>query len=143
MKTFIAIAAMASLAAAPLPAFSQAKAPTAAPAAAPAPAAICTDGVTTLDQVLKNLSGLWAEGLGDDSAPRATMRAAQKTANYAQAQVVLAQMSQAKCPAYPKVIGELWYLHAAQACEKASANFKTGDTLDECDKGKWTSGVLQ
>jgi hypothetical protein len=142
MKTFIAIAATAALAAAPMSALSQTKAPAAAPTAAPS-SAICGDGVIALDEVLKNLSGLWAEGLGDDSAPRATMRAAQKTANYSQAQAVLGQMSQAKCPQYPKVIGELWYLKAAQACEKAKANFKTGDTLGECDKGNWTSNVLQ
>jgi hypothetical protein len=77
------------------PTLAIAQAKTAAPAAASAPAPLCTDASVRLDDIQKYLSEIWAEGLGDDSAPRATMRNADRTALYTEAGVLVAQMAQA------------------------------------------------
>ncbi len=136
MKSLSLLAALSVAVVLPAESVAQTK-PTPAPAAASAPAPICAAAATRLDLIQRDLSSLRVDEIGDDSAPRATMRGAQTTALYAEAQVLLTQMSQSKCSPYPEVIGNIRYLNGALACNLAKRNFKSGDKLEECDTSKW------
>lgn len=125
------------------PNFAAAQAKPVAAAVTPVPAPLCADAVVRLDDIQKYLSEIWAEGLGDDSAPRANMRNTDRTALYTEAGVLLAQMAQAKCAPYPKVVTHLRYIDATRACLKARANFKEGDKLEACAKKDWTPNLVQ
>jgi len=136
MKRRIA-AAVASLALLPATSDAQTKAAP-APSAAPSGASrLCETATSRIEDIQKDLAQIHADELGDDSAPRATMRAAQSTAFFSETQVLLAQMTQARCSPYPTTIGWDRYYAQAISCRSATLNFKTGDTLDACRKSAW------
>jgi hypothetical protein len=128
-------------------------APCVAMGAESANGAICGHLSEAIDLAQLNISDLAAHGVGDDSAPRATLRAAQATAYYAQIQVNLSLMVAHHCSPYGFAITEGAFLNDAAACEVAVlkavtalkeahiANVNGPDDLNklppECNRASW------
>ena len=101
------------------------------------PSSTCSGVNDRLEEIQMDLSANEAEGAGDDSAPRATMRAAQDTAHYVEIEVLLRQAEQAKCPPYPAPLGSRRYSHNAILCATARRVLRAGSDLHECERSKW------
>lgn len=86
-------------------------------------------------EVEMNLAEIYAEGLGDNSAPRATMRATRTTSEMSQANVILGLMAANKCPAPTKAPSE--YTYAAAALNCSTARLKGATQIPACDRTLW------
>jgi hypothetical protein len=75
--------------------------------------------------------------LGDDSAPRATMRAAEASAEYGRAQANLSLMVSLHCPAYTHPIGPDRFLNAAAQCQLAVRKPGASGVPAECKRADW------
>lgn len=84
-----------------------------------------------------DLAENYAEGMTDDSAPRATMRAAQDQNALLKAQIALTLMHDNKCSLPKRAPSSITYLLNALKCqtEKLKGNFKS----PECDHSTWTA----
>lgn len=112
----------------------------AAVAAAPPPATaeICTLLSSQIETALMNIATIDAEDVGDNSAPRAQVRASRQVAEYARIQANIALMGAQRCAPYPHAIDPLRYLSDALNCSSALANAPRGSALpDECKRGTW------
>ena len=108
-----------------------------------APAAPASKAPTTCEVLARDwrsvewdLANNYAEGVADDSAPRATMRAAQNAEQFAQAQITLQLMRDYKCSLPKRAPSEMTYSLSAMKCrtELMKGNYKA----PECDRSTWT-----
>jgi hypothetical protein len=83
-----------------------------------------------------DLAESYAEGVTDNSAPRATMRAARDQDSLLKAQIALSLMRENKCTLPKRVPSSLTYMLNAMKCqtEKLKGNYKS----TECDYSTWT-----
>jgi hypothetical protein len=110
----------------------------ASPAAAQPAGGRCTALAANYDQVDKAMASRFAEGVGDNSAPRATLREMEDSNGLAQAQIILSLMQANHCalPDHAPSIGR--YLSAALAC--STARLKGGADPAECKMETWQAG---
>lgn len=111
---------------------------------APAPvAAAPTKPMTTCEGLARDwraaeqdLAESDAESIGDDSAPRATMRAIRDQNALLKAQIALSLMHDYKCSLPKRAPSKLTYMLNAMKCqtEKLKGNYKS----TECDYSTWT-----
>lgn len=81
-----------------------------------------------------------ADGFLDESAPRATMRAAQDTAAYEKAAVTLQLMEASRCALPDRPPNDQTYFGKALECKSAITKASIDQVkagLPECDRGKW------
>ena len=106
--------------------------------AGPAPTAgTCSRLALTYDGVSKDLASNFAEGLGDNSAPRATLRAIEDSNSLTQAHMALDLMRDYHCPMPKDAPASAYYLSAALTCDTDRLKAKGSDTPDSCDRSKW------
>jgi len=117
----------------------------------------CRLASAAIDNALKEMSLLTMEGIQDNSAPRATMRAAQSSNLQSQIQNNILLMRSYGCAPYAQPITDNVYLVPAIKCMTARKNeeaaalrsqlglptsdsAKAPDTTSEelCDQSKWT-----
>jgi hypothetical protein len=112
--------------------------PTAAPtASAPAkPLTICEGLARDWKSVEYELADNYADGITDNSAPRATMRAVEDQNALLKAQIAVGLMRDHKCPLPKRAPSGLTYSLNALKCstEKLKGNYKSA----ECDSSTWT-----
>jgi hypothetical protein len=124
-----------------------AAAPPAAPVAASPAGKACTWAASAYDKALKDMADVKAESIGyDDSAPRATMRAAQLEAYASIANASIAYGAAHRCPGPALPPDPSVYLEAAAGCRLAimqSARAGANDTSykAKCARDSWTPGV--
>jgi hypothetical protein len=100
-----------------------AAAPPVAPPPAPSPPPpICRDLVYAIENSQKQLSVLANAALGDNSAPRQTMRNTESAALFQEINANIAQLGANKCPPYPLPISANAYMHSATICHIAELN---------------------
>jgi len=104
-------------------------------AAAPPPST-CESLKGQWQDVEKELAGINAEGVADNSAPRATMRAIQVSNELSKAQILIALLTANKCPLPKRAPSHLNYSLDALKCatEIMNGNFKS----DVCKRQNWT-----
>lgn len=111
----------------------------ATPAAAQTPAAgKCTALAADYDQIEKAMASRWATSIGDNSAPRATLREMEDANALSQAQIILTLMQASRCPLPDHAPSIKRYLSAALAC--STARLKGGSDVPECKMESWTPG---
>ena len=98
----------------------------------------CANYMKAYEQGAKAASLTWAEGVGDDSAPRATMRNVETSHYLIVEQMNLEMMIAAHCPLPTEGASVNPYLTPAIECQ--TARLKRGSTPNppECDMTKWT-----
>lgn len=89
----------------------------AAPAAGVASGGTCAALKGDYAHVEKLMASRSADGLTDDSAPRATMRAAQDTADLTRAQLIVTLMQANHCTLPNHAASEMTYLLPAMTCK--------------------------
>lgn len=94
---------------------------------------ICSELQTAIEWSQKRLSSLSAEGIGDDSAPRETMRSNKTTALLQEINSNVAQLGANKCPVYPHVISTSAYMHNAMLCKLADMKAHTAALSGSAD----------
>ena len=107
------------------------------PVAAPLkPLSICEGLARDWRSVEYELAENYADGVTDDSAPRATMRAVQDQNALLKAQIALALMRDNKCTLPKRAPSSLTYMLPAMTCktEKLKGNYKA----PACDASTWT-----
>ena len=112
--------------------------PVAAMCQAPTPSG-CDALERSISQSEKTMSMIWAEGITDDSAPRATLRE-QKTTNELQLVATNTAIAiQLKCPPRKQPVARNAYLSPALKCVTARMKQGSGDTSrpEECDMSTW------
>lgn len=113
--------------------FPQVAAAQAAPGAKPT--ALCPGLATQWDNVEKDLAAREANGVGDNSAPRATLRAIENSNDLARAQMVLSLMQAGRCSLPDSPPSYVVYLSNALSC--ATARLKGTKDPVECDRKGW------
>lgn len=98
---------------------------TAAPPAPPGPSQICKDLVASVTLGEQNLADTFAQGVADDSAPRANLRATQSVAEMQRIAINLELMRDHHCAPLPHAISVGAYL--TQAIECRTAIMRGGD----------------
>jgi hypothetical protein len=98
---------------------------------------ICHEANFAIDEALMESSYLKARGIGDDSAPRATMRAAEVTAQVASAQANLSLLIASDCPLPDLPISASVYEGAAIDCVLARTE---DDVKAKCNRTAWGPG---
>jgi hypothetical protein len=118
----------------PAPLAAQTTAPTAASPAKPV--STCEGLARDWRSIEYDLANNYAAGVTDDSAPRATMRAAQNAEALARAQITLALMRDNKCSIPKRAPSQMTYALGAMKCrtEMMKSNYKA----PECDRSTWT-----
>lgn len=112
--------------------------------------AVCKSLMTDYDAVSKKLAMLEADGTGDDSAPRASMREAQASNAINQARITFDVMKANGCTMPNAAPSASRYSIAALACEAGRQKIRTQERLDnlqdkyvyypepkECDTDTW------
>lgn len=79
----------------------------------------------------------WAEGLADDSAPRATMRAAQDTADTAKAQLIVTLMQANHCALPNHAVASTTYMMPAMTCRTDRLKSNDATTPESCKMENW------
>ena len=130
-NALLASAAISQLA---LPASAQTPSVT-APAAPAKPMSICEGLARDWKSVEYELANNYADGITDDSAPRATMRAVQDQNALLKAQIALSLMRDNKCPLPKRSPSSLTFMLPAMTCktEKLKGNYKA----PQCDSATW------
>lgn len=110
--------------------------PSLAAAQTPPAGANCAALAAAADRADQNIADLVSEGLTDNSAPRAQMRAAQEANELLRFQIIVSMMQAQRC-ALPRFVpnGSRWLL-AATACR--TARMRGGAARPpECDRNRW------
>lgn len=128
MKRFLIIAAACI---APQPALAQ---PARPPAAA---SARCEALGADWRNIEMNMAATYAIGIGDDSAPRATMRAIRESNDLAQAAMTLDLMRDAHCPLPTHAARADTYRSSALRCANAATGAGAAEHPPECDRATW------
>lgn len=128
----IASLCLAALPAAPL--FAQT-----APRAPAAPSSACIALAADWTRIEQNLADNLARGLGDNSAPRATLRAMEDGNELAAAAITLDLMRDNRCPLPRRAPQSATYLGSALECATARLRIGSGDNPPACDRSTWTA----
>jgi len=114
-----------------VPAFSQTK------PAAPAAAGTCAVLMKTYTDASKSLASNFASSVGDNSAPRATLREMEDANTISLAKIALDLMRDYRCalPKVPPSAGP--YLSQALACETAKLKAPSREAPDACKRENW------
>lgn len=105
----------------------------------PAPAAgVCADLAGQWDRLEKNLASNSADDIGDNSAPRATLRNIEDLNGMTTASLLYAMMKDNRCPLPKSPPQPGTYLGAALTC--ATDRLKTASP-DSCKRETWTKGL--
>jgi hypothetical protein len=94
-----------------------------------------------IDRSMKEISSLTAEGVLDDSAPRASMRATKINNELQIININLKLQEINKCKILETPISEQVYIVAALSCYTARKLGKS-DSKEECDKDKWKKNPI-
>lgn len=109
---------------------------TIAQARASSPAESCSELHRQFDFIHRQIAMKDAEGVADDSAPRATMRELEML-NMRQEQLILLEfMRMRSCSAPSRVGGAVLYMLPAMNCRLARMR-SDADTEEKCDMSKW------
>lgn len=103
--------------------------------AAPAPAGVCADLASQWDRVEKNLASNSADEIGDNSAPRATLRNIEDLTGMTTANLLYAMIKDNKCPLPKSAPQTATYFASALTC--ASDRLKTASP-ESCKRETWT-----
>lgn len=108
----------------------------AAPAAAPAAAAgVCSKLAADYDQIDKALALTFAEGVGDNSAPRETNRQIENANYLSRASMMLTLMAAHHCSMPDHAPSDARYMTPALTC--ATDMIKTGADAPSCKTDNW------
>jgi hypothetical protein len=110
----------------------------ASPASGQPAAGKCTALTSDYDQIEKAMASRWTDSLGDNSAPRATLREMEDSNGLAQAQIILTLMQANRCPLPDHAPSLKRYLSAALAC--STARLKSSSEAAECKMETWQPG---
>ncbi|HEU0099436.1 MAG TPA: hypothetical protein VFQ67_11760 [Allosphingosinicella sp.] len=111
----------------------------AAPVSAQTASGKCAALTADYDQIEKAMASRWSSSLGDNSAPRATMREMEDSNGLAQAQIILTLMQANRCTLPDHAPSIKRYLSAALAC--GTARLKGGAEVPECKMEAWQPSV--
>jgi hypothetical protein len=106
------------------------------PAAAQA-TGTCAALARDYDTASKDLADKEAEGVGDDSAPRATLRAMEDANTLAGARITLDLMRDNHCPLPKSAPNYIYYLASALSCR--TDRLKGTVSPPSCDRTTWQS----
>jgi hypothetical protein len=98
---------------------------------------ICTKLSDAIDGNLRLLSSSQAENVGDDSAPRNTMRLTEENVLLSEIQGNIALMSAHRCAPYAHTIDRDAYLSDAIKCNIARLSSNTEDVKAACNGSNW------
>lgn len=105
-------------------------------------APVCTRLATAIRDRQYEISLNHAANIAESSAPRATMRSAEMTAQLEEVHVNIQLLAAHRCPAYPEPIRVDAYdfdaLHCHVAMLSAQVSGPAALRLPECDRSKWT-----
>lgn len=108
------------------------------PTVAAAPAGVCARLMSVYDGASKDLAANNAASIGDNSAPRATLRAMEDANTLAEARIALDLMRDNRC-ALPKTTPSyIWYISAALTCSTDRLKAGAGQSPTSCDRSTWT-----
>jgi hypothetical protein len=101
-------------------------------------ASTCSVFAGAIDDAEKSMSAEHAEGVADNSAPRATLRE-QRIANYLQAAAInLTLMTRHNCPPRKMPIDtRAYYLDALKCGNAQMQRSSSAESPPECDRAKW------
>ena len=106
----------------------------------PAAVAPCTTLAAQWTGLEQDLADDHAEGITDNSAPRATLRAQRETNILLRAQMLIGMMKDAKCPLPKAPPSYVTYLLPAITCRTDMMKSYTAKELPvSCDRKKWTA----
>jgi hypothetical protein len=108
------------------------------PASAQTAPGKCASLAADYDQIEKATASRWSSSLGDNSAPRATLRETEDANGLAQAQIIITLMQANRCPLPDHAPSIKRYLSAALAC--GTARLKGGSDVPECKMEAWQPG---
>jgi hypothetical protein len=111
--------------------------PTAA-VAAPAARSRCDILASDWRRIEQNLADRVAEGVADNSAPRATLREMQEANDLAIAAMTLQFMRDNRCTMPTRAPNGAGYIGAALACRTAQLRATGSQTPAECNRETWT-----
>jgi hypothetical protein len=106
-------------------------------AATTEPIGTCAALMTTYDGASKDMAGNFADSVGDNSAPRATLRAMEDSNSLAQARIALDLMRDNHCPLPKRAPAAAWYMSAALTCENDRLKASGTESPPSCDRSKW------
>lgn len=109
----------------------------AAPATTPAPVVngICSKLAADYDQVDKSLALTFAEGVGDNSAPRDTSRKIEESNELSRASMMLTLMEAHHCPLPDHAPSETRYMSNALTC--STDILRSGADAPSCKTDTW------
>ena len=108
---------------------------TASPVAAPS--ATCTTLAADLTFAEQNIAISFVEGIGDNSAPRATLRAIREQNALSNAALTIALMRDNRCTMPTRAPRVATYVVAASQCETARLRAPGQQDLPACDRATW------
>jgi len=108
------------------------------PATAQPVAGKCAALAADYEQIEKAMASRWTDSLGDNSAPRATLREMEDANGLAQAQIILTLMQANRCPLPDHAPSLKRYVTAALAC--STARLKGSSEAPECKMETWQPG---
>lgn len=112
-------------------------------AAAPSTAAVCASLATSYDDASKTLAANYAEGVGDNSAPRAALRATEDANSLAQAHMTLDLMRDFRCPMPKSAPFAIFYLLPALTCATDRLKMSGSKSPPSCERAKWERSALK
>lgn len=108
------------------------------PTVAAAPAGACAKLMSVYDGASKDLAANNAASIGDNSAPRATLRAVEDANTLTEARIALDLMRDNRCPLPKTTPSYIWYLSAALTCSTDRLKAGAGQSPASCDRSTWT-----
>ena len=117
--------------------------PASRPAASASPSAACAKLAADYDRASKDLAMNAAEDIGDDSAPRATMREAENNNTLAQARLTMDLMKNNSCTMPTAAPDASRYFSSALSCHSDMLRARYQGSHDQpasCDRAKWVPG---
>lgn len=107
------------------------------PATPTPPAGACAQLMNEYDGASKDLAANYASSVGDNSAPRATLRAMEDANTLTAARIALDLMRDNRCP-LPKIVPNyIWYLNDALTCTTDRMKAGAGQSPASCDRANW------
>lgn len=100
-------------------------------------AGVCAALASTYDGASKELATNSAEGIGDNSAPRATLRALEDSNTLAEAKMTLDLMRDHHCPMPKSAPARIFYLLPALTCANDRMKASGSVSPASCDQQTW------
>lgn len=107
------------------------------PATPAAPKSVCQTLADDYRLVEENLAQSFVDGLADNSAPRATLRAMEEANGLASAALTVAFMRDNKCPLPKRAPSTTKFLGAALECSTARGTVPARETAPQCVRANW------